>query len=139
MTKEQLQLEINKLNRKIRVSDNSIANYKKNIKELENAYSKANSLKIAYQDTIQKYYNRVVNATNKLNRESIFGEYYKSKISHIINGNENYIIQESIETGKKDILNKIDIFEEKISYEQRQINYNKNRIKQLKQQLSIAI
>lgn len=135
MTSEQIQNEIRRLNNKINISKKNISSYRKEIRELEEEYNKSNFVINNFQKSIQSFYNSITKNIIKLDKDSTFGDYYKSKINPILNGNENYQIQETIAQGKRDILRKIDEKENNIIVEERNINKYSQKILVLKNML----
>lgn len=139
MTKEQIQLEISRLDAKINISKNNILSCQKKISDLEDCYNGSNSMNRSYQDVLNGYFNLVVSTTKKLDRDSIFGENFKSKISSILGGDENKAIIEIIDKGKREILDQINELENNITIANRQITDYQAEKRQLEIELSQAI
>lgn len=135
MNSEQIQIEIRRLNNKINISNKNISSYRKEIRELEEEYNKSNFVINIFQKSIQSFYDSITKSISKLDKDSVFGDYYKSKINPILNGTENYQIQETIAQGKRDILRKIDEKENSIIIEERNITKYSQRILELKNML----
>ena len=134
MTPEQIQLEINKLYSKIRISNKNIDSHKAYIRKMEDEYDKINSNLNSYKNYIQNYRDSVLRMLGFLDRDSCFGDFYKSSIDSIFNGNENSDIINGLNEGKKTALNKISEYEEKINAEQRKINNYRREIERLEQE-----
>lgn len=137
MTKEAIELEIKKLNQKIRISKSRISDYRNKIKKLEEGYSKSNKLNKSFHGYIDNYYSSVFSRIQRLDRDSVFGSYYSSKINSIFKGKEMTEIESAISKGKKDIIRQIDDCETQINYENRNIQQYKARIQEYQKQLMI--
>lgn len=135
MTKEAIELEIKKLNQKIRISKLRISDYRNKIKKLEEGYSKSNNLNKSFHGYIDSYYSSIVSQIQRLDRDSAFGSYYTSKINSIFKGKEMIEIESAISKGKKDIIRQIDDCEAQIIYENRNIQQYKTIIQEYQKQL----
>ena len=135
MTKEAIELEIKKLNQKIRISKLRISDYRNKIKKLEEGYSKSNNLNKSFHGYIDSYYSSIVSQIQRLDRDSAFGSYYSSKINSIFKGKEMIEIESAISKGKKDIIRQIDDCEAQIIYENRNIQQYKTMIQEYQKQL----
>lgn len=137
MTKEEITKEIIKLRKKVDSCTVNIHSYYKKIEALENNYNKSNLLISKYQSYLENYHSIILHRINELDRDSDFSSFYRSRLNNIFNGRENYCILDSVSRGKRDLINQMNNYEEKITYEnQKKLRY-KQRIHELEAKLKL--
>lgn len=137
MTKEEITKEIIKLRKKVDSCTVNIHSYNKKIETLENNYNKSNLLISKYQSYLDNYYSSILHRINGLDRDSNFSSFYRNRLNNIFSGRENNCILDSVSRGKKDLINQINKYEEKISYEnQKKLQY-KQKIHELETKLKL--
>ncbi len=136
MNKEQIEIEIRRYKRYVNKSEDAIDNYNAKIRKLEKEYDQATTAGNRMQDRLESYGRSVLSALNRLDRDSVFKEYYNQKIRAILEGREREEFFDRIRKGKQDILREIDEYENQIAYERRKIRDYNSKILRLRQQLN---
>ncbi|MBR4287074.1 MAG: hypothetical protein IKT55_05150 [Clostridia bacterium] len=136
MNKEQIEIEIRRYKRYVNRSEDAIDNYNAKIRKLEKEYDQATTAGNRMQDHLESYARNVLSALNRLDRDSVFKEYYNQKMRAILEGREREEFFDRIRKGKQDILREIDEYESQIAYERRKICDYNNKLLRLRQQLN---
>lgn len=127
---------ISKLEKENLEYNKQIKKYKEKIELCNASIKKLTKIENDFEKKMREILNTIVRKASLLSEKNKFKSQYPERIKKIIFGTDYSHMLTEINTQKKDVKKQISVCEEKINYYNNHIKTNKQKINELKQQLS---